>query len=291
MHSRLRLNIALFLIAVALTVFLINTGKEDSVTPDVVLTTIDPASVTDIRIIRNENDEIAFSRQEDKWMMQKPYLLPANKFRIDTVLKLLKAHSYTQFDTKKIELERFLLKSPRVSVLFNNARIDFGDTSPLGEQRYVLLDNTVHLINDSLYEQLQTPATFFISPRLLPDDADITALQLPEHQLRKINDKWTIEPADNISADKIIELVSAWKSVEAITVRTIEEKEISGTIRIELAQGDPIEFAIVSAPPQLTLARPEFGIQYHISSYDAEQLFVKPVTEQADDTPSQTTGE
>ncbi len=272
MHSRQRLNIILFLVAIALTVFLISTGKDNEAVPDVTLTTIEPASVTSIKIIRSKNDEIVFNRVGGQWMMQEPYHLPANKFRIDTMLKMLAAHSYTQFGAKDVELARFLLETPEISIQFNDDRIDFGDTSPLGEQRYVLFDNTVHLINDSLYEQLQSPATFFISPRLLPPDADIISIQLPEHQLRKTADKWIIEPAENISADKIIELVSAWKSVEAITVRIFEAKEIPGTIRIELAQGDPIEFAMVSAPPQLALARPELNIQYHISSYDAEQL-------------------
>ncbi|MBI4006657.1 MAG: DUF4340 domain-containing protein [Gammaproteobacteria bacterium] len=283
MHSRLRLNLILFLVAVTLTVFLISTGKDNEVVPDVTLTTVEPASVTSIKIIRSKNNEIVFNRREGQWMMQVPYNLPANKFRIDTMLKMLAAHSYTQFDANDVELARFLLETPEISIQFNNARIDFGDTSPLGEQRYVLFDNTVHLINDSLYEQLQSPATFFVSPGLLPPDADIISIQLPEHQLRKTADKWTIEPAGNISADKIIELVSAWKSVEAITVRAFEAKEISGTIRVELAQGEPIEFAMVSAPPQLVLARPELNIQYHISSYDAEQLLlVTGDTESAD---------
>ena len=276
MHSRLRLNIALFLLAVALTIFLINTGKKGSVVHDVVLTSIDPARITGIKIIRNGNNEIVFNQQKGQWMMQEPYYLSANKFRIDTMLKLLKAHSYTQFDARKVGLERFLLKTPAVSIQFNHDRIDFGDVSPLGKQRYVLFNNTVHLINDSLYEQLQAPAVFFISPRLLPAEADITAIQLPGYQLRKTADKWNIEPAKTISADKITELVSAWKSAEAITVREYEEKELSGTIRIELSQGDPIEFDIVSVPPQLILARPKLGIQYHINTYDAEQLL--PVT-------------
>jgi hypothetical protein len=48
-----------------------------------------------------------------------------------------------------------------------------------------------------------------------------------------------------------------------------------------MEDGNIFEFLIATPPPQLVLARPELGLQYHISSYDTETLFLKPPQEEA----------
>jgi len=59
-----------------------------------------------------------------------------------------------------------------------------------------------------------------------------------------------------------------------------EEIEAIDTIKIELKTGELIEFIIVSDRPNLILARPERGIQYHISNTVSDNLFpTKPKTE------------
>ena len=228
--------------------------------------------------MRNTSDEILFQKDIGKWWMQEPYHMPANEFRINTMLNLPGAHSYTQFSKNEVELERFLLNEPAVSIEFNDTRIDFGDTSPIGEQRYVLVNDTVHLINDSLYQQLQTPATFFLSTKLLPDDKEINNIHFPDYTIGRQDNKWSVEPSHDISADDTVKIVHAWRNASAISIRDIEAGENHGAIRIELDDGSAIEFNIINPLPQLILARPDIGLQYHISSYDAENLFLQPIT-------------
>src|SRR5690606_35569186 len=131
---------------------------------------------------------------------------------------------------------------------------DFGDVSPIGEQRDVLVNDTVHLINDSLYQQLQTPATFFLSTKLLPDDKEINSIHFPGYTIRKQENKWHIEPAHDIGADDTVKLVHAWHNASAISIREIETGEDHGTIRIEHDDGSTIEFNIINPLPQLILS-------------------------------------
>jgi hypothetical protein len=261
-----------------LALFLSTTLNDKTTEPDIQLTDLEPASINTIKIIRSTADEILFQKEGGKWWMHEPYHLPANEFRINTLLRLSGAHSYTRFRKNEVELERFLLDEPVVSVEFDNTRIDFGDTSPLGEQRYVLVNDAVHLINDSLYQQLQTPATFFLSTKLLPENAGIKAINLPGYRLSQHDGIWEAVPQLDYSADNITTLIHAWRSADAISIRAYEDGENSGTIRIELEDGNIIEFIIVTPPPQLVLARSDIGLQYHISGNDAEQLFLQPIT-------------
>ncbi len=263
-----------------LALFLSNTLNDKTTENDISLTDLDPASINTIKIIRSATDEVLFQKENGKWWMREPYYLPANEFRINTILKLPGAHSYTQFRKNEVELERFLLNEPVVSVEFDNTRIDFGDTSPIGEQRYVLVNDTVHLINDSLYQQLQTPATFFLSTKLLPDGAEIKAINFPDYLVSKHEGIWEVEPSLEFSADNITRLVHAWRAADAISIRNYEGGENTGTIQIELEDGNIFEFLIVTPPPQLVLARQDIGLQYHISGDDAEMLFLKSENDQ-----------
>lgn len=275
MRSRLLITLGLLLAVIGLALFLVRGGGVKPEHTDVPLTGIAPETINHIRILRTGQDEIRFEKQSGLWMMQHPYHLRASDLRINTMLKLLGAHSYAQYHSADTQLSRFLLDQPQVSIEFNGARIDFGDTSPLGDQRYVLYNNVVHIINDALFQQLQAPAYFFFNTRLLPERATITAILLPGHAIRRQQGVWTVTPADNISADKIVELANAWRDADAISVSKYEDTTPHDTIRIELEKQEAIEFMIVREPPQLVLARPALGIQYHLGNYDAERMFLK----------------
>ena len=278
MRSRLLITLCLLLAVIGLALFLIRGGGEKPAPTDVPLTRMAAAAINQIRIIRKDQDEIRFEKQSGRWIMQHPYQLRASDLRINTLLNLLNAHSYAQYNSKDTQLSRFLLDQPQVSIEYNGARIDFGDTNPLGEQRYVLYNNVVHIINDVLFQQLQAPAYFFINTRLLPERTTITAISLPGHVIRRHQAVWAVEPTSTISADKIVELVNAWRDADAISVSKYEDTTQHDSVRIELEKQASIDFVIVHAPPQLILARPDLGIQYHLGNDDADRMFLKITT-------------
>ena len=275
MRSRLLLTLSLLVAVTGLALFLIHGGDKKPDHVDVPLTNIAPDTINQIRIIRNGLDEIRFEKQSGLWLMQSPYQFRASDLRINTMLKLLGAHSYAQYSSKDTQLSRFLLDKPQVSIEFNGARIDFGDVSPLEDRRYVQYHNIVHIINDVLFQQLQAPAYYFLNTRLLPEQATITAILLPGHALRRQQGVWTVEPAANINADKIVELANAWRNADAIFVSKYEDTAQHDSVRIEMEKKNAIDFMIVHEPPQLVLARPDLGIQYHLGDYDAERMFLR----------------
>ena len=273
MSRRLLINLVLLFCVIGLAVFLGTNKEQEIVEQDVTLTDVHPDSIHIIHIERQDLDDIIFQKQDDHWIMQSPFNLPANPSRIKVMLKLLQAHSYDHFSAADNDLTPFMLAVPAVSIMLNDTRIAFGDINPLDKKlRYVLIKDTVHIINDSLFHQLQTSATFFLNPKLIPPDATIKAIHLPELKIE--NNKGGKMP------EAYHQIIKAWMQVESVYVGKYEEMEPIDTIKLELTSGEIIEFIILSARPNLILARPDTGIKYHISNLDSDSLFpTKPETE------------
>lgn len=274
MSSRLLLNLFLLCCVIALAAFLFSGTSEPPTETITRLTDIPPGSISRIRIERHDRDLITFIKQKGGWLMTSPYQVPASEARINALLRLPMVQSHARLDVSAIDLTRFGLAMPQVTLRLDDHVFLFGDTEALDERRYVLTADSVHLINDTLYPQLLTAATFFISPRLLPEAAGLLSLQLPEHTLQRTDRQWIIEPAGDIDPAILPVLIKAWQQVSAITISPYAQEQGSGEIHIRLADGGQLLFRIISLPPKLILARPDLGIQYHIDSNTAEQLFV-----------------
>ncbi len=266
MSRRLLINLGLLFCIVGLAIFLTTNEDKEIVEEEITLTDIDPASIHIIQIERQGLDNIIFQKQDDHWDMQSPFNLPANLSRIKVMLKLLQAHSYDHFSAADNDLTPFMLAVPAVSIILNDTRIAFGDINPLEKKlRYVLIKDTVHIINDSLFHQLQASATFFLNPKLIPPGATIKTIHFPE---------LTIDYTENGKVSGAHHhIINAWKQMESVSVRKYEEMEPIDTIKLELTSGEIIEFIILSARPNLILARPDIGIQYHISNTVSDSLF------------------
>ena len=268
MRLRPFINLILFICVVALTFLLVNGDKEKPIRQGLTLTEVNPDHVHHIQIERRNLDDILFQKQAGYWHMQSPFNLPAHPSRIAAMLKLLHAHSYDHFSAADNDLSPFMLDSPVVSIIFDELRIAFGNTNPLDAKlRYVLVKDSVHIINDALYHQLQATATFFLSPKILPPSATIKAIHLPTQTLSNI----AVDEASNATA----EITNAWADIKAIAIRKYEPTEPIGSIKVDLANGDTVEFVIVSDLPNLVLAHPSSGVQYYISNTDAARLFPK----------------
>lgn len=273
MSQRFLINLGLLFCIIGLALFLITDTNDKAIEQKVTLTDIDPESIHVIQIERQDLDDIIFQKQNKHWIMQSPFNLPANLSRIKVMLKLLQAHSYDHFSAADNDLTPFMLAVPAVSIILNDTRIAFGDINPLEEKlRYVLIKDTVHIINDSLFHQLQASATFFLDSKLIPPDATIKKIKLPELNIENAGDG-KVPGAHH-------QVMNAWNKAESISVRKYEEIEAIDSIKLELTTGEIIEFIIISDRPNLILARPDKGIQYHISNTVSDNLFpTKPKPE------------
>ncbi|GJM05597.1 MAG: hypothetical protein DHS20C09_15930 [marine bacterium B5-7] len=248
------------------------------------LTTIKQNDIVKIEVLRKNLDNFEFNKQDEVWQMNLPQQFLANSARINAMLHILDAESHGQLNPAEVDLARFDLIDPIITLKLNDHVFQFGNTDAIDQRRYVLFDGTIYLTNDSLYTQLTTNAAFFADTKILPLDFEISAIQFPENKMELHGGQWQLQNLMDISPDQLKQIVFAWNNAAAISVNKYSEPDSVSSIIASSANGKTIEFIVVSTEPHLILGRKDLGIQYHLGSDESKKLLLKEKVE----TPQQT---
>lgn len=282
MNSRVWLNIGLLILTGALAIVAVYLPGVKKPPPLPALTSLTPAAITSIRIERKDQPAIALKKEASSWRLTEPLQLPANTVVVESFLGLAQTASHAQWATASLDLEKFKLASPRIRVRLNDVELGFGDTEALEGRRYVLAGNTVHLIDDGYYPKLIAPPAYFASLALLPGPEPLTQIELPGLTLTRNAKGWSAQPA--AAPDAVNTLVQEWTVAQALQVSlyTAPVSQDKPEEIITLRQGaEPLRFLIVSRTPELILARPELGVQYHLPQDAAQRLLMLPAARPA----------
>lgn len=272
MQRKIIINLVLILAVAALAVFLLNTGEEPEKTI-VPLTSIPPDSISRIDIERTDKVSISFRKNGDVWFMTAPLQVRANENRINAMLQMLKTPSFTRLSIDELDLSRFDLAPPAVTLRENGREFFFGDTNPLEGRRYVMIGATLHLIQDGLLPQLQQGPEFFISPQLIPEGTLLQSIELPGYVFTFVNNKWIGTDDTQITEDTLERLISAWQTAQATSIEIIKPVDSLDDVIIHTRAGEAMHFEIQQREPVVKLARTDLGITYYISGAVADQLF------------------
>lgn len=275
MTSRNILNLALLGIVTLLVLVVVFEPGKKAEKPVVKLTALKKEAVSKIFIQRVGKQDIRFEKKHNIWQMTTPYQLPANDFRIDSILRLVGAESSSQHDISKLDKANFKLDKPAVTVTFNDKlSIAFGGNEPLKHRRYVQVGDTLHLISDTVYYHVSGKATALVSLQLLPKDTAIKAIQLPDRKIELKDGRWQIEnePKD-MASDAVTQLLNEWKLAQALDVVEAKDKPTQEQIKLfVVGQDKPITFSIVKRKPDFVLLREDKGVQYQLTEDSAERL-------------------
>lgn len=279
MSSRTLLNLALGVFALSLGALIwLRPGLERDTGPRP-LTALDPQAVTAIALERRAAEPLAFRRDAGHWVIGDTPTVPADDFQVHTVLALVEANVVRSYPADTLDLAGLGLDPPQAGVRFDTTQLDLGNTEAIEGLRYVRRDATVYLVEDRYPHLLNAGLANFASRRLLPQQAAITALELPGLTLTRTDDvHWQLDPPrPGVSADAIDRLVQNWQRTSALYVRRIDPGEHPDTIRVTLAGGaDPLVFHVLAREPDLVLARPDWGIQYHLAGDAGQELLALP---------------
>lgn len=270
-RSRLIINFVLVIVVgglIALAYF--RPGLERPA--DVKLTQLDPSAVQTI-VIENGRGTIRLVRSDTGWRL--PELgLPADDFQADILLDLLSIRSERRYALKDIDREAVGLDPAQARVLYDDEVIELGKTEPLQDLRYLRYGDQVHLIQDRLLNLLQTDATDLASRRLIPREARLTRIELPEATLARTETHgWTIDPEDpRVSADRLQQVVDAWRNTQAVWLRPAADREPHSEVVLHFETGEAIRYGIIREPSDLILVRQDPGVEYHLSPFKTETL-------------------
>lgn len=279
MAPKTLLNVALLALVGTLTaVTVFEPGLDDPAPPPPPLTTLDRAAVGSLTITREGQDPVHLQRRGEHWWLTAPLTLPANGFKVDSVLDLLDAPSQGRVATSDEGLARFGLAPPKAAVDFAGTVVTLGDTEPLDGLRYVAVDGEVHLVRDRFYHHLLATAAGFADLAPLGPDARIERFDLGDGVLLERDDTgWRVRggPGD-LSADVPARLADAWRNARALGVEDRREPLPDGrTVGVWLAGGkDPVQFRVFEEDGDTLLARLDQGVQYRFTAAAGRELLV-----------------
>lgn len=274
MKSRLWLNLALVIVVAILVALVYFKPGHKPAAPPTVLTPLKAQDIQDIKIAQPDMPTVELVRHATGWEMTAPSPLPADQFQVQSLLDSLQAVVKSSFPAAHADLAKYGLNPAHVQLWLNGTEFDFGDTEPINNDRYVLSDGQVHLVSGLLFYRLNHRPYWWASKQLLPANAKITALQLPNATLALKGAQWQLSPANPaVSADAIQTLIENWQNAQAIAVEKIGAGKSGGEVAIEFAgQKNALRFAIIKNPDFFVLARPDLGVQYELDNSQSGAL-------------------
>lgn len=283
MISRLWLNLALLLLlGILLLVVVYEPGREVE-PPPITLTRLTPGTVNHVHLKRITGKDVELVKESDgQWWMHNPYHLPANEFRVQSLLHLSQAQSLSSHALNELQPATYGLDKPRVIVTFNRTeQIKFGDTEPLQQRRYVQAGDQLHTIVDTFYYQAAASPTIYLNYSLLPPAVDIVKLVLPGLQLSIEEGQWQRTPQyPELSSDASIELINNWQHAQALELRPTEVKDGKADIEVYIkGQAEPIRFKLLQTEDEVSLIRLGMGLQYIIADEVHQRLASLPEPE------------
>ena len=283
MISRLWLNLALLLLLVILLLVVVYEPGREVEPPPTTLTQLTPETVNHVYLKRITGKDVELVKEPDgQWWMHNPYHLPANEFRVQSLLRLSQAQSLSSHALNELQPATYGLDKPRVIVTFNRTeQIKFGDTEPLQQRRYVQAGDQLHTIVDTFYYQAAASPTIYLNYSLLPPVVDIVKLVLPGLQLSIEEGQWQRTPQyPELSSDASIELINNWQHAQALELRPTEVKDGKADIKVYVkSQAEPIRFKLLQTEDEVSLIRLGMGLQYIIADEVHQRLASLPEPE------------
>ncbi|MEX2353506.1 MAG: hypothetical protein WD709_04910, partial [Gammaproteobacteria bacterium] len=146
MRSRLLLTTALAILVSVLIWYLARTAPPPTGQTHAVAASLDPAAVTHIQITRPGKDDVTINKEGANWQLSHPLQISANPFRINSILSLPGTPGQTLSPSNETDLKQLGLLPPQLTLELDGHVFQFGHVSPLEGGRYLLYDNTVHVI-------------------------------------------------------------------------------------------------------------------------------------------------
>ena len=223
--------------------------------------------------------QLRLQRVNDGWNIESPINWPAQENNVRRLLSILKIEADPLSDTADVDLAALGLQQPKASMHFNGVPLLFGATNNIGERRYAMLDEKIYLLPNVHLVFVNQGLAGLVDRRLLPRHPGIVSLRLPYLELRlDENSLWRSNQAIEFSQASLLRLVDNWRDLQATRISNFDLKQPPRQlIEIELANGEVIEFLLMSEDPEIIIAHPNLGLQYHFRRDYHDQLITLSV--------------
>lgn len=240
------------------------------------LTNIDTSAVTELQISIPDQEPVILQRDGQRWRLTAPKQILANPVRVQRILGLLAVGSEQQYAASALDLSKYGLATPKAKLRVAGQELAFGDVDPLNSRRYVLIGQTLHLVDQNDIAVLTGGWPSLVDLKLLPEASELAAIEITGlGKFERGKDGWKYGSPGKAKAPAqtiIDELVRAWREAQAMEI-AINETEAAGEQAVlTLVDGSELRFDINRFADQVVLGRADLEIEYHLSSGQAQQL-------------------
>lgn len=243
--------------------------------------TISQLTMDEVDIVEIETSDLQLrlQRANEDWSIESPISWPAHNTNVRRLLSILKIEADALSDAADVDLSALGLQVPKASMRFNGIPLLFGATNNIGGRRYVMLNEKLYLLPDVHLLLVNQGLAGLVDRRLLPGHSGIVSLRLPDLELRLDENKlWRSNQAIEFSQASLLRLVDNWRDLQATRISNFDlEQPPRQLIEIELADGEVIEFLLMSEDPEIIIAHPNLGLQYHFRRDYRDQLIALSV--------------
>lgn len=277
MNRRWLLNSTLLGVITLLAVIAVWRPGLDKPVTKPALTNLKPTDIQHISIKRPATPDISLQRSNGDWKMLKPKPGRTNPFVVNNVLRVLVAKNQQSLSPEALkQLDRYGLDQPKARLKLDQLEILFGDTNPVNNLQYVLVQDRVAMIITSYFWAVAQSHTNFLSKRLIEKQHKPVALSLPGYRLSLEKGSWQIYPEQKkLSADRIKQLVDHWRYAQALSVKKYQSGRVIDWVRISFdGEKEKLRIGIVSHGPEFILYRPDEKLQYHFPQDTGRRLLL-----------------
>jgi len=264
MSKRWLINYALILLIMLFTYIGNRSGVEPGYNPQNRITSLKLQDIDRISI-QTADDNINLTRTNGHWQIVSPIQWLANNMTIERILGIAISETDSKLPASEIDLSTIGLEFPKAILRLNDTHIHFGTTNQIGERRYLRVHSTVFLLPDRHLPLIMGGMNSLIDQRLLPRAINFSRLTIGPLQITQTSSGgW--QDNNTSSTDQLNTIISHWQTLRASRIQTFKKKAAPlQKITASLDNDKDIDFFLMSIKPNIIIARPDLGLEYHFS--------------------------
>jgi hypothetical protein len=265
MSKRWLINYVLILLIILFTYIGNRSGVQPGYNPQSRITSLKPEDINRISIQTADNN-INLTRTNGRWQIVSPIQWLANNMIIERILGIASSETDSKLSASEIALSTIGLQFPKAILRLNDTRIHFGTTNQIGERRYLRVHSTVFLLPDRHLPFIMGGMNSLIDQRLLPRSINFSRLTIGPLQITQTSSGGWQDSNNTSSPDQLKTIISNWQTLRALRIQTFKKKAAPlQKIIASLDSDNDIDFFLMSIKPDIIIARPDLGLQYHFS--------------------------
>jgi len=217
--------------------------------------------------------QLTLQRDGDGWRITAPVDWPADAANVERLLSILKVESSVLAELADVDPQALGLQPPKATLRLNDTTLAFGASNNIGGRRYVLIESRIYLVADIHLAFAAQGMPGIVDRRLLPGRFDISALRLPELEIRRSEGIWQSSRDTTTTQAQLELLVGNWQALPASRIHLFDADAGPGEpIEVYFTDGQRIDFLLMSTKPEIIIANPRIGLQYHFRGNLYDQL-------------------